>query len=103
MVMKHAFKDRDGLFGFALPVMPDGGEGSNQRMIRLDGCALLEFEQRVCITTLIHKDARAVVTDDHTLVRIQAQHPFETAQRLIILSVEPIKVRADEMHADIVR
>src|ERR1041384_4362910 len=58
-------------------------------MIRFEYGALVEFGERFVVTSLIKKDARAVVTGDDALSRIQSRHALKAPQRLLVIAVEP--------------
>src|SRR6185369_6006019 len=78
-------------------------ENPNQRMFRLDLGALSEFALSFFVMPLIHEDAGAVITRQHSFARIQPYHAIETAQRLFIITIQSRNHAAHKPHARIVR
>ncbi len=78
-------------------------ECSDQRMVRLQPGALIEFEQCVFVASLIHENARAVVAGDDQLGRIQAHHASETAQCAIILAIQTRQHTPHKVYTDVAR
>src|ERR1051326_4448483 len=102
-LLQNLLKDLDRFVDLAFVVKHARRENSDQRMFGLDFMTLSEFAESLFILALIHEDARAIITGQHSFARIQLHHPIETAQRLFILAVESRNYAAHKPHARIVR
>src|SRR5581483_11439006 len=75
---------------------------SDERMIRFDGRAGIKFGQRFVVLSLIHEDARPVVTCDNAFSRTEPRHAFQRSQRLVVITIKPRNHRSLKMNTGIV-
>src|SRR6185369_15198860 len=103
MSLQHLLKNLDGFVNRTLVVKNTRAKDFDQRMFGFDRLALIELAHRFFIFTLIHEDARAIVTRQHLFARIQPHHAIETAQRLFVIAVEPRNHATHKLHTRIIR
>src|ERR1043165_3901025 len=103
MLLQDRVQDLDRVLYFLLIVKHARREHPDQRMFRFDLEALGQLTLRFFVLTLVHENARAVVTSEDAFAGIQPHHAIETAQRLFIITVESRHYTAHKPHARIVR
>src|SRR5262249_20276322 len=74
MLIQHLLNQPGCSIHFATVEKHAGAKSSNQRMIRLEGRAFIEFRKRFLPHTLVHKNAGAVGAGHDELSWIQAHH-----------------------------
>ena len=88
---------------FAAVVKHARAKRFDQRVIRFDLCSFIKFSQGVCVSCLIHENARAIVADDDPLSRIQTGHSIKTAQRFFVVAIQSRQHGAGKVHTNVIR
>src|ERR1700674_4313739 len=71
-------------------------------MVRLDSTRLVQFIQRLFLTSQAIENACAVVVSIDTFLRVQTGRQSKAAERLLMLSLEPIQGGCHSMNGGIV-
>src|SRR6185295_7780347 len=79
VLLQNLLENLDRFFDLAFVIKHARCENSDQWMFRFDFMALSKLPRSLFVLALIHENARAVVTCQHSFAGIQLHHPIETA------------------------